>query len=55
MELVALEHLKKSMSPLSSVAFVPILFKDGGNMDMHILNEFEFLPDGTTDYGVSCP
>ena len=27
-----------------------------GNEDMHnILDEFEFRPDRTTDYGVSCP
>ena len=27
-----------------------------GNEDMHkISEEFEFLPDKTTDYGVSCP
>ena len=27
-----------------------------GNEDMHkILDEFEFQPDPTTDYGVSCP
>ena len=27
-----------------------------GNKDMHkILDEFEFQPDPTTDYGVSCP
>ena len=33
-----------------------ILFKLAGNEDMHnILDEFEFRPDLTTDYGVSCP
>ena len=27
-----------------------------GNEDMHkILDEFEFRPDQTTDYGLSCP
>ena len=32
------------------------LFKLAGNEDMHnILDEFEFRPDVTTDYGVSCP
>ena len=24
-------------------------------MHNHILHEFEFWPNGTTDYGVSCP
>ena len=39
-----------------SVAIDPILFKPAGNEDMHnILDEFEFRPDRTTDYGVSCP
>ena len=38
------------------VAFDPILFILAGNEDMHkILDEFEFRPDWTTDYGVSCP
>ena len=41
---------------LVSVAVDPILFKLAGNEDMHnILDEFEFRPDLTTDYGVSCP
>ena len=41
---------------LFSVAFDPILFIIAGNEDMHkILDEFEFWPDRTTDYGVSCP
>ena len=32
------------------------LFQLAGNKDMHnIMNEFEFWPDRTTDYGVSCP
>ena len=36
--------------------FYPILFILAGNEDMHkILEEFEFWPDRTTDYGVSCP
>ena len=39
-----------------SVAFGPILFILAGNEDMHkILDEFEFQPDRTTDYRVSCP
>ena len=39
-----------------SVAFDPILFILAGNEDMHkISDKFEFRPDWTTDYGVSCP
>ena len=38
------------------VAFDPILFILAGNQDTHkILDEFEFRPGRTTDYGVSCP
>ena len=52
-ELAAIEHLKKSMS---SVDIDPMFFKLAGNKDMHnIMIEFEFRPDRTTDYGVSCP
>ena len=41
---------------LFSVAFDLILFILAGNEDMHkISDEFEFRPDWTTDYGVSCP
>ena len=41
---------------LVSVVFDPILFILRGNEDMHkISDEFEFRPDRTTDYGVSCP
>ena len=37
-------------------AFDPILFILAGNEDLHkISDEFEFHPDRTTDYGVSCP
>ena len=40
---------------LFSVAFDPILFILAGNDAMHkISDEFEFRPDRTTDYGVSC-
>ena len=40
---------------LFSVTFDPILFILAGNEYMHkISNEFEFQPDRTTDYGVSC-
>ena len=41
---------------LFSVAFDPILFILAGNEDMHKISyEFEFRPDRTSDYGVSCP
>ena len=41
---------------LFSIVFDPILFILADNKDMHkILDEFEFRPDRTTDYGVSCP
>ena len=40
---------------LFSVVFDPILFILAGNEDMHkILDKFEFRPDWTTDYRVSC-
>ena len=56
MELAALECLKNRRHHFFSVAIDPILFKLAGNEDMHnILDEFEFRPDQTTDYGVSCP
>ena len=56
MELAALERLKNRSHHFFSVAIDPILFKLAGNEDMHnILDEFEFRPDLTTDYGVSCP
>ena len=56
MELVALERLKNRCHHFFSVAIDPILFKLAGNEDMrNILDEFEFRPDRTTDYGVSCP
>ena len=41
---------------LFSVAFDLNLFIIAGNDDIHkISDEFEFRPDRTTDYGVSCP
>ena len=41
---------------LFSVVFNPILIILADNEDMHkISDEFEFRPDWTTDYGVSCP
>ena len=56
MELAALECLKNRRHHFFSVAIDLILFKLTGNEDMHnILDEFEFRPDRTTDYGVSCP
>ena len=55
-ELAALERIKKRCHPVISVDIDPIFFKLAGNKDMHnIMNEFEFWPDRTTDYGVSCP
>ena len=56
MELAAFERLKKRRHHFCSVAIYTILFKLAGNEDMHsILDEFEFRPDLTNDYGVSCP
>ena len=56
MELAALESLKHQCLHFFSVGIDLILFKVGGYIDMHnILHEFEFWPNGTTDYGVSCP
>ena len=55
-ELAAIERLKYRRHHFFSIAIDPILFKLAGNEDMHnILDEFEFRPDLTTDYGVSCP
>ena len=55
-ELAALERLKNRCHHVISVDIDPIFFKLAGNKDMHnIMNEFEFRPDRTTDYGVSCP
>ena len=56
MELAALERLKNRCHHVISVDIDPTFFKLAGNKDMHnIMNEFEFRPDRTTDYGVSCP
>ena len=56
MELAALERLKNQCHHVISVDIDPIFFKLAGNKDMHnIMNEFEFRPDRTTDYEVSCP
>ena len=52
MELAALERLKHQCLHFFWVGIDPILFKVGGYIDMHnILHEFEFWPNGTTDYG----
>ena len=54
-QLAALERLKNRRHHFFSVTIDPILFKLAGNEDLHnILDEFEFWPDRTTDYGVSC-
>ena len=56
MELAALERLKHRRHHFFSVAIDPILLELAGNEAMNnILDEFEFRPDLTTDYGVSCP
>ena len=56
MELAALERLKNRRHRFFSVAIDPVLFKLTDNEDMHnILDEFQFRPDRTIDYGVSCP
>ena len=56
MELAALERLKNRCHHVISVDIDPIFFKLAGNKNMHnIMNEFEFRPQLTTDYGVSCP
>ena len=56
LHVVALERLKYRCHHVISVDIDPIFFKLAGNKDMHnIMNEFEFRPDRTTDYGVSCP
>ena len=55
-ELAALERQKNRCHHVISVDIDPIFFKLAGNKDMHnIMNEFEFRPDRTTDYRVSCP
>ena len=55
-ELAALERLKNRRHHFFSIVVDPILSKLAANEDMHnILDEFEFRPDLTTEYGVSCP
>ena len=48
--------MEKTVLPLFSAVFYPILFILAGNDDMHESSEeFEIRPDPTTDCGVSCP
>ena len=47
---------ENDFSTFFSVVFNLILFILAGNEDRHkISDEFEFRPDRTIDYGVSCP
>ena len=47
---------ENDVSTFSRLFFYPILYMLAGNEYMHkISDEFEFGPDRTTDYGVSCP
>ena len=49
-------NMENDVSTFSRLFFDPILLILAGNEDMHkISKEFEFQPDRTTDYGVSCP
>ena len=53
-KLAALERLKNRCRHVISVDIDQIFIKLAGNKDMpNIMNEFEFWPDRTTDYGVS--
>ena len=48
--------VEKTCRHFFSAIFYPILFILAGNDDMHESSEeFKFLPDPTTDCGVSCP
>ena len=48
--------MEKTVLPLFLGCFYPILFILAGDDDMHESSEeLEFLPDPTTDCGVSCP
>ena len=47
---------ENGVSTFSRLLLILSFFILAGNEDMHkISNEFEFRPDRTTDYGVSCP
>ena len=55
-ELAALECLKNRCHHVISVDIDLIFFKLANNKAMHnIMNEFEFWPGRTTNYGVNCP
>ena len=45
----------RTIGPLVLVAIDPILFELAVKKDTHILEEFEFRPDWTTDNQASCP
>ena len=48
--------MEKTLLPLFSAVFHPILFILAGNDDMHRSSaEFEIQPDRTIDCAVSCP
>ena len=48
--------MENMVLPLFLGCFYPILFILAGNDDMHESSEeFDFLPDTTTDCRVSCP
>ena len=48
--------MEKTVLPLFLGCFYPILFILAGDIDMHESSEeFEFLPDPTTDCEVRCP
>ena len=51
-ELAAIERLKIDFSTFSWLLLIRSFIKLAGNEE---LDEFEFRPDRTTDYGVSCP
>ena len=54
-ELAAHEHLKCCLHA-SSFIFDRIIIKVAGNQDRHkSLDEFDFGPDQTTHFGVTCP
>ena len=54
--LVSMATDKKTVLPLFLGCFLSDLFILAGDDDMHeSLEVFEFLPDLTTDCGVSCP
>ena len=64
MELAALEHLKNSHRHImrkcclhgNSFIFDRIIVKIVGNQDRHkSLDEFDFGPDQTIHFGVTCP